>query len=445
MNRSRPGKSGGQRFNQLPSNDANPPSQETSLPVYVKVLIFLNFACAGTAVGLAVASWAEAQKDLPSDQSTFHRVNDRLETLHAGLEVAVHPTCRLVYTDDDDQLSESQMQEWIKDTSWKVGVPYYSQVRRACVCQGSDDSDPIDAEKGTTPAWVSPGDLVFLVQEGILESTSLPSDFVSKHGTDFSPSRHVKVCLDQASLAHLWEYDGTTHCHEKNSDGSVARIFTGWDGDLFCGRSAEMPSWIPTPSADCPSSLPSSQPTAASNWQSIYTTYQVYTSDTTITGTTTDGSKSYAAYRITWIAATYLGNCGNSMNWLFYNILNYLPNTYTALSTVDFTDSDGTGCQTGCIGLQLGVTCTYPSCQYPISTDSCYIAMSKPQSADSWSGGYLICLSDLPPNSYASSNLDAVRSNSGWGETTYRPLWYPVILPGPSWTNTFQQLAFPSS
>lgn len=226
------------RVNQ--ADNSSPP--KTSPPSYVIGLTIVNVVCAAAAAGVAVASLVEARKDFPSDQSTFDHVNDRLDTLHAGLEVAVHPTCRLVYTDDDDQLSESQMQEWIKNTSWTVGVTHYSQVRRACVCEGSDDHDPMHAEKGTTPAWVAPADLVFLVQEGIMEGTSLPPDFVSKYGGDFSPSRHVKVCIDQASLAHLWEYDGETHCHEKNGDGSVARILTGWDGDLFCGTTTQ--PWV---------------------------------------------------------------------------------------------------------------------------------------------------------------------------------------------------------
>lgn len=107
---------------------------------------------------------------------------------------------------------------------WPLKHPVYDVSKKACVC--SSDSDP-SSSSGDTPAWIAPGDLVSLYEDG---GKFLPSDFVFEYAESYSPQDHVKVCIDQPRLLNLWD---SGHCHSAIND-SLKEIFTGWCGSLFC-------------------------------------------------------------------------------------------------------------------------------------------------------------------------------------------------------------------
>ena len=149
-------------------------------------------------------------------------------------------SCRLTYT-DDAIITESEMQKWMADEKWPLSVPTYDPWRRTCVCKGFEDIDP----KRLKPSdevlvWIAPGDLVSLSDEEKI-TPRLPPTFVDKYRGKYNQTEHVKVCLRQDLVLHLWNIDwdvsdGGRHCHVSSGDGSsnVEQFFLGWDGALYC-------------------------------------------------------------------------------------------------------------------------------------------------------------------------------------------------------------------
>jgi len=143
-------------------------------------------------------------------------------------------TCRLTYT-DNAVVSEAQMQSWAADVHWPLPVPKYDRAKKACVCS-SDDADPTKlALADYVPAWIAPGDLYAMKEDGIL--STLPLDMPKTYG----PKSHVKVCIRHTDLVALWgdDYLGK-HCHlpTVNATGQITnkvkRFFLGYDGALYC-------------------------------------------------------------------------------------------------------------------------------------------------------------------------------------------------------------------
>ena len=165
-----------------------------------------------------------------------------LTVLFAGLFVSVHHNpqdlCRLTY-DDNSSASESQLRAWTADVNrmasdlevngkmtgyvLKLTHPKWDAHRRACTCE-------IGPSK--TPVWIAPIDMVALYP-----LLSLIQDFPS---TAQHTSDHIKICLADEQLNTLWNGQRSIKCHTLNP----FRIFTGWDGDLFC---ASVPYMSPPP------------------------------------------------------------------------------------------------------------------------------------------------------------------------------------------------------
>lgn len=143
-----------------------------------------------------------------------------------GTPFRLEEACRLTFS-DDSVISEKEMRKWAGMEGWPLKHPFYDVIKRSCVC--STDSDP-SSPSGDTPAWIAPGDLVSLYESGV-SGKYLPEDFVSNYSTSFSPSDHVKVCIDQDRLLTLWNSD---HCHVPGIGTEVKSITTGWDGSLYC-------------------------------------------------------------------------------------------------------------------------------------------------------------------------------------------------------------------
>ena len=147
-------------------------------------------------------------------------------------------SCRLTYS-DKAVISESEMQTWASRDDWPLKVPSYDPWRRTCVCKGYEDTDPgLLLPEDEVLAWIAPGDLVSLSDEGKIDK--LPSSFVDTYKEAYAEADHVKVCMPQKNVVDLWnindaEGDGG-HCHTTKGDGSntVERFFLGWDGALFC-------------------------------------------------------------------------------------------------------------------------------------------------------------------------------------------------------------------
>lgn len=146
----------------------------------------------------------------------------------SGVPFRPEEACRLTYA-DDSLISEKEMRKWAGMEGWILKHPHYDVSKRACVC--SSDLDP-SSNSGDTPAWIAPGDLVALYKEGVY-GKRLPADFVNKYKNSFSPEDHIKVCIDQERLTTLWNGE-PNYCHTKTQNGTVASIFTGWDGALYC-------------------------------------------------------------------------------------------------------------------------------------------------------------------------------------------------------------------
>ena len=146
--------------------------------------------------------------------------------LFAALLVPSASSCQLTY-DTAGVITEDEMRVWASRADWTLTHPTYDSVKRACTC--SADADPTAATT-KTPVWIAPGDIVTL-----FEST-LPASFVKKYKSAFAPEDHVKVCLAQDKLTELWNRG---NCHQSNNTtGGVDKIFTGWDGDLYCSCSS---------------------------------------------------------------------------------------------------------------------------------------------------------------------------------------------------------------
>ena len=153
-------------------------------------------------------------------------------------------SCRLTYSTNNN-VTEADMQGWMKKDNWPLSVPTYDPWRRTCVCKGYEDKDPMTlAPTDEVLVWIAPGDLVSLSDEGKIPA--LDSNFVTKHRLHYAKEEHVKVCLKQELVVDLWNIandtaDGGSHCHEMASSTSsnVERFFLGWDGALFCGGACD--------------------------------------------------------------------------------------------------------------------------------------------------------------------------------------------------------------
>lgn len=148
-------------------------------------------------------------------------------------------SCRLTYSTNNN-VTEADMQGWMKKDNWPLSVPTYDSWRRTCVCKGYEDKDPMTLKPtDEVLVWIAPGDLVSLSDEGKIPA--LDSNFVTKHRLHYAKEEHVKVCLQQELVVDLWNIandtaDGGRHCHATTGDTSsnVERFFLGWDGALFC-------------------------------------------------------------------------------------------------------------------------------------------------------------------------------------------------------------------
>jgi len=148
-------------------------------------------------------------------------------------------SCRLTYSTNNN-VTEADMQRWMKKDNWPLSVPTYDPWRRTCVCKGYEDKDPMTlAPTDEVLVWIAPGDLVSLSDEGKIPA--LHSNFVSKHRNHYAKEEHVKVCLPQELVVDLWNIandtaDGGSHCHATtgSTSSNVERFFLGWDGALFC-------------------------------------------------------------------------------------------------------------------------------------------------------------------------------------------------------------------
>lgn len=150
----------------------------------------------------------------------------------SGSPFSYEDACRLTYT-DDAIISEKEMKRWAGMEGWPLKHPHYDVSKKACVC--SSDSDP-SSSSGDTPAWIAPGDLVSLYENGV-PGKSLPSEFVTKYAESYSRQDHVKVCIDQSRLLTLWN---SGHCHS-SYEKTISSIFTGWDGALYCSTPCPYP------------------------------------------------------------------------------------------------------------------------------------------------------------------------------------------------------------
>ena len=148
-------------------------------------------------------------------------------------------TCRLTYT-NNAVVSEAKMQTWAADAKWPLPVPTYDREKKACVCS-SDNVDPTRlALTDYVPAWIAPGDLNSMKEDGILPT--LPSNIPNT----YNETDHVKVCLQHKDLVALWgdDYLGK-HCHlptvnatDQSTIPSVERFFLGYDGALYCDQAS---------------------------------------------------------------------------------------------------------------------------------------------------------------------------------------------------------------
>lgn len=145
-------------------------------------------------------------------------------------------TCPLIYDKANSVVTEAHMKAWVADTGWTLTSPTWSDEVGSCTCDA--DLDPTFASyEAKTPVWIAPCDLRSLLpaMEG-----KWPADFVKiiDNGGGCLPTDHVKVCLRRGDLERLWAGDpattnGVKHCH---SEGPPLRVFTGWDGDLYCAK-----------------------------------------------------------------------------------------------------------------------------------------------------------------------------------------------------------------
>lgn len=150
-------------------------------------------------------------------------------------------SCRLTYSTNNN-VTEADMQRWMKKDNWPLSVPTYDPWRRTCVCKGYEDKDPMTlAPTDEVLVWIAPGDLVSLSDESKIPA--LDSNFVTKHRLHYAKEEHVKVCLPQELVVDLWNIandtaDGGRHCHATagTTSSNVERFFLGWDGALFCKK-----------------------------------------------------------------------------------------------------------------------------------------------------------------------------------------------------------------
>lgn len=149
-------------------------------------------------------------------------------------------SCRLTYSTNNN-VTEADMQRWMKAYDWPLTVPTYDPWRRTCVCQGYETNDPLMLKPtDEVLVWIAPGDLVSLSDEDKIPP--LNPSFASTHRLHYAQKEHIKVCLQQRLVLDLWNIandtaDGGRHCHQQSSTHSsnVERFYLGWDGALFCG------------------------------------------------------------------------------------------------------------------------------------------------------------------------------------------------------------------
>ena len=143
-------------------------------------------------------------------------------------------TCPLIYDKANSAVTEAHMKAWATDANWPITTPTWSDEFGSCICDR--DPDPLlSGRLAKTPVWIAPCDLKSLRPE---MEHKWPADFVEiiNDGGGCLPTDHVKVCLSQRDLVRLWTGDlnytnGVKHCH---SEGPTQRVFTAWDGDLYC-------------------------------------------------------------------------------------------------------------------------------------------------------------------------------------------------------------------
>jgi hypothetical protein len=121
------------------------------------------------------------------------------------------------------------MHKWAMDARLPYTFPKWNRHRNACQCD-LDDDPAVEAGTLKTPVWIAPTDIVSLYPHA-----TYPSNFPYGAGQSVD---HVKACLSRTKLSQLWNgqdahgnVTGPTHCHQKEP----FVVYTGWDGDIYCG------------------------------------------------------------------------------------------------------------------------------------------------------------------------------------------------------------------
>ena len=334
-------------------------------------ILVVNIVLAAVSIGFSAAAFGASSRDLPSNDASFRTVNTHLASIEGDFAAQ---SCFLTYTASPWQLTEEKMREYIKQVDWTIGVPKYSSARKACVCEGADDSNPLEADKGFTPVWIAPGDLIdHTTTGGLLESYTLPTNFVSDHKYDYDPTHHVKICLEQDRIAALWN---SGRCHNTKTDGIVDRIYTGWDGDLFCaGSNANSPPSAP-PSAPLPQKMPQTDlvsvlpedcvPPNEFTWTTPKDSIQIsFWNSADSRNSTTIFNKAYDVWTISYVNPNG-ANCGIMSNYIFNRLLNHsdssaelsesTPVQVLTDTSIGFSNSYYGYCNGDCISVRINAT-----------------------------------------------------------------------------------------
>jgi hypothetical protein len=154
-------------------------------------------------------------------------------------------SCSLVYNEETSKIKPSELDGWASKVGWTITHPKHV-AGAGCSCDDSKDDvlNPVTAGAShTTPVWIGPCDLYALYSKD--RSVQFPSDFLA-HVNDCSTDSMIKVCLPNDKLDTLWtgkhEKDKKSfmpkhelHCHDETGLLTKAvKIFTGYDGDLYC-------------------------------------------------------------------------------------------------------------------------------------------------------------------------------------------------------------------
>ena len=150
--------------------------------------------------------------------------------------------CRLTYT-DDATISEAEMQSWASQNDWGLSTPRYDAHFGMCVCSAAYTNPNRLQSDSEVPVWIAPGDIVSLYRDELV--TQLPVGFATQYVYTYGEHDHVKMCLTQTQLIHLWGDDyESRHCHHLNSETSkMESIYVGFDGALYCAYCVSCPNY----------------------------------------------------------------------------------------------------------------------------------------------------------------------------------------------------------